>query len=661
MIFIIKINIVKYLSGNLIELKIRMGMQDSKKLLLVSMPFAETSIPSIQLALLEAYLKERNVSIKTKHLYLNTAEIYGLNNYNFLINNPNDSYIVQLSFSKYLFPDHWAKNLEKIRYFYDNIIATNQKYKETLPFENYLEKTDKFFSYAIHPFNWEKFDIIGFTLNYGQILPSLAISKKIKEKFPEKTIVFGGSSTINELGKRVLKTFDWIDFIISGEGEESLFLLTKYNQDYNSIPGLIYRKNNDIVCNKNDTFTDINNLPYPDFQSYFQELSIISDEVQQYNALYGRLPIELSRGCWWNNCTFCNISAYHKKYREKTVDRFVEELNFLSEKYKNLTFQVIGNTLPQRDYKKLCEKIISLGKDYNLFIEARAGQLNNDDYTLLKKAGFCNIQTGIEAFSSNYLKKMNKGVKVIDNIAALKYSKENGIFNNFNLIVNYPNEEHIDFLETIHNIEFIKDYLDPPQISQFVVGYDSPIYKNLEKFNIEKLDYKIIDTLMYPPEILEGNFFFFNQFKRKNEIKENKWNKLVLDWKEGLENREINAVKRKTTIEKLIFYYIDGQSYLKIYDNRNSENVMIYVLNQQERDIILACKNVISYDKLKEKLSNISENELKNMLKIFVEAGIIFEEDDCYLSLPLSYSKIIGNYNKEKTNEQLKKTISQFG
>ena len=628
-------------------------MQESKKTILVSMPFAETSIPSVQLALFDAYLKDRNVNITTKHLYLNAAEIYGLNNYNYLINSPNDSYIAQLAFSKYLFPIHWEKNLEKFRYYYENIITTDKKYKETLPFENYLSLTDKFYSYAIHPSNWEKFDIIGFTLNYGQFLPSLAIAKKIKEKYPKKIIVFGGSTTINELGKRVLNAFDWIDFIVSGEGEEALFLLSNEFENYSTIPGLIYRKNNDIIWNKNDNFIDINTLPYLDFKSYFQDLSIISDEVQQYYALFGRLPIELSRGCWWNNCTFCNISVYNKKYREKTVERFVEELNYLSETYKNLTFQVIGNTLPQNDYRKLCEKIISLGKDFNLYIEARAGQLKSDDYTLLKKAGFCNIQTGIEAFSSNYLKKINKGVKLIDNIAVLKYCKENSIYNNYNLIVNYPNEDHIDFLETIHNIEFIKDYIDPPQISQFVVGYDSPIYKNPDQFNIEKLEYKIIDTIMYPPEVLKNDFFFFNQFKRKKEIKENRWKSLVEDWKTIIENRGHEAVKRKTTIEKHVFYYIDGKTYLKIYDNRNHGNVMIYVLNSQEREIILACENIISLDTLKEKLSHISGNELNNMLKIFVEAGIIFKEEDLLLSLPLSYSKIIGSVTKEKIKDDI--------
>jgi ribosomal peptide maturation radical SAM protein 1 len=637
-----------------------MGMQDNKKILLVSMPFAESSIPSIQLALLKSYLNERNISISTKHLYLNAAEIYGLNNYNYLINSPNDSYIAQLAFSKYLFPSHWEKNLKKIKYYYDNIISTDQHFKKTFSFEKYLEKTDEFFKYAVHPYNWQKSDIIGFTLNYGQFLPSLALSKKIKEKFPEKRIVFGGSTTINELGKKILETFDWIDYIISGEGEEALFLLSTENENYKKIPGLIYRINNEIIWNKNDKFIDINNLPYPDFQSYLQELSIISDEVQQYYALYGRIPIELSRGCWWNKCTFCNISAYNKKYREKTVERFVEELNFLSETYKNLTFQVIGNTLPQRDYRKLCEKIISLEKDFNLYIEARAGQLSSDDYTLLKKAGFLTIQTGIETFSSSYIKKMKKGARVIDNIAALKYSKENGILNNYNIIINYPNEDSNDFLETIQNIQLIKDYLDPPQISKYVVGFNSPIYKNIEKFNIEKLEDKLVDTLMYPPEILDKHFLFFNNFKRKNEIKENKWSKLVSDWKSSIESREINAVKRKTSIEKHIFYFIDGKSYLKIYDNR-FENVMIYVLNKQERDIIIVCENVISYNKLKEKMSNISDGELKNILKIFIEAGILFKEDDFFLTLPLNYDKIVGSFSKGEIKKQTKSKIAHFG
>jgi hypothetical protein len=166
---------------------------------------------------------------------------------------------------------------------------------------------------------------------------------------------------------------------------------------------------------------------------------------------------------------------------------------------------------------------------------------------------------------------------------------------------------------------------------------------------------------MYPQEILDKNFFFFNQFKRKKEIKENKWKDLIYSWKNTIENKELNAVKRKTDVSKHIFYFIDGKDYLKIYDNRMFENVMIFVLNKQERDIIFACEDVISYSKLREKLPKISDSELKNTLKIFVEAGIIFKEDEFYLSLPLNYSKISGNfYKKQVSKKEIKRAISQF-
>jgi len=627
-----------------------------KSVLIVAMPFAETSVPSIQISLIESYLKERNINVSSKHLYLKTADFYTLNNYNYLINSPNDPYISQMIFSKYLYANHWEKNFEKFRYYYEDIIS-NKEFLKKFSFEEYIKKTDIFLNWALKEINWESYDIIGFSLNYGQFLPSLALSKNIKEKYPEKTIVLGGSTTIKELGKNVLKTFDFIDFIVSGEGEEALYLLATDFEKYKQIPGLIYRENKEIIWNRNDNYINLNNLPYPDFQSYYNDLSTASDEIKQYFSLFGKIPIELSRGCWWNRCTFCNIRTYDKNYREKEIKRFVEELNFLSDKYRMLTFQIIANTLPQNDFHDFCKKIIELGKDFDLYIEARAGRLKSSDYTLLKKAGFNHIQTGIETFSTNLIKKMNKGARVIDNIAALKYCKENNISNIYNLIVNYPNEEKIDFEETKRNIQLFKQYIEPPQISKFIVGFGSPIYENFESFNIESFEPKTIDTIMYPPEILKNNFFFFNQFKRKHEIKENNWKNLVISWKDEFEKRKINAVKRKTTLTDLVFYFIDGKTFLKIIDARNLQNVMIYGLNKLERDIFLACIDVISFESLKEKFPDASEEQVKEILNSFEEAGIVFRENNNFLSLPLNYG-IINNKRDIKREDSLIKVLN---
>jgi ribosomal peptide maturation radical SAM protein 1 len=621
--------------------------QNGKNILLVSMPFAVVDIPSIQLALLEAYLKKREINITTKHLYLKATEFYKLPNYNYLINNPNDPYVTQMVFSKYLFPDHWEKNLGKFKEYYDNALNYDDTLKEKISFNKYVEQTDKFYDWVCNQVKWEPYDIIGFTLNYGQFLPSLACSKVIKERYPDKTVVFGGSTTINELGIKVLKTFNWIDLIISGEGEEALFLLASDYDNYKSIPSIIYRKENEVIWNKSEDYIELDNLPTPDFNSFYKELATAPYDVQVFYAAFGRLPIEFSRGCWWNNCTFCNIRAYHKKYREKTVEQFVNELDYLSSKYQMLNFQVIGSTLPQHNYQELCKKIIGLKKSFTLFIEARAGQLNSEDYTLLKSAGFRHIQTGIESFSPHYLKKMNKGASVIDNIAALKYCKENGINNIYNIITDYPNEEKIDFEETKKNIQLFKQYLDPPQTSRLLVGFGSPIYNNCAKFNIDKLEYKNIDKIMYPPEILENNFLFFYTFSRKNPFEGNNWMELVNEWKKEREQRMQKKIKSEKLVDQFIFYYMDGRNFLKIYDKRNGENVLVHILDKLEREVFLSCTDVVSFERLDEKFSNIPEYQLAAMLHTFEKAGIVFQEDSRYLSLPLCYSKVFESSKTE--------------
>lgn len=611
-----------------------------KSILLVSMPFAGVTIPSIQLQILEGYLKFRNIKVKSKHVYLKAAEIYGLENYNFLINPPNDSYNAQLLFTKYLFPDHWSKNKEKNANFFKKRILRNKK----ITLEKYNKLTDDFLSWIVKNLGWENYDIIGFTLNYGQLIPSLAIAKKIKEINPGKKIILGGSRTIDNIGINILKSFKFIDFIISGDGEESLYLLASDFDNYKKIPRLIYRDDKEIIWNKSEEIVDINNASLLDFDSFYSDLNQASEEIQQFFSLYGKLPIEISRGCWWNKCSFCNLNIQHQIYREKNIDNIIKEIIYLSEKYKNLSYQLIGNTLP-KDYKILLEKIKNLNKDFTFFVEARAGHLKSEDYKLLKEAGFTVIQTGIETFSSNYIRKMNKGIRVIDNIASLKYCKENGISNTYNLIINYPNEEKIDFEETIKNTLFFK-YLEPPQISYLIVGYGSPIFKNPGKFNIKKFEYTEIDKILFPEKVLKNGISFFYHFKT-NKIKvKNNWEKLVNNWKNDYKKSQIEGIKKQSRLNKLIFYYLDGGNFIKIYDKRNSKDVKIYELNEIETEIFLACVDVISYEKLSETLPHIPDFQLAAILHSFEKYKIIYRENNFYLSLPLScYNKNLKNSN----------------
>ncbi|MCX6663405.1 MAG: RiPP maturation radical SAM C-methyltransferase [Euryarchaeota archaeon] len=629
-------------------------MHDEKKsVLLVAMPFAGITIPSIQLPVLEGYCRERGIPIASRHLYLKAAELYGLQNYHYLIYPPNDSYTAQMVFSRYVFPEHWKNNEDRFREFFNRHSVQNS-YLPQFSFDEYVHRTDVLYQWILDHVDWRSYDIIGFTLNYGQLLPSLAIAKKIKELVPEKKIVFGGSRTVDTLGMNVLRAFEYVDFIVSGDGEDALFLLASDYENYKSIPRLMYRMGNEVLWNKSDVVVDLNAVPIPSYDQFYQELASTSVDVQQFFQYYGRLPVEISRGCWWNRCTFCNLNIQHQCYREKSVDRIIQEIQFLSERYHMMDFQLIGNTLPKTEYRTLFEKLKHLGRDFSFFVEARAGRLTSDDYTLMKEAGFTMIQTGIESFSRNYLRKMNKGVRVIDNIAVLKFCKENGIKNNYNLMVRYPNEEHVDFNETKKIVQLLKGYLDTPQLCELRVMHGSLIQRHPEQFNIERLEHAPIDLIMYPLEFLEKGFSFVYDFNRKIPSTDHPWESLVEEWKKEREVFELETITRQTTIDRLVFYFVDGGSFIKIYDKRDRQNIRIFVLNELERAMFLACVDVVSLQQLQQMFTNVPEFELIAMLQSFEQNGLVFVEDELFLCLPLRIS--VGELPKIRTECQVNVT-----
>ncbi|PNX46791.1 MAG: hypothetical protein BV459_05720 [Thermoplasmata archaeon M11B2D] len=607
---------------------------NKKSVLLVAMPFAGVTIPSIQLPVLEGYCKKRGILIESCHLYLKAAEIYGLQNYHFLIYPPHDSYTAQMVFSRYVFPEHWRKNEKRFEEYFQKHF-TQPAHEPPFSFDDYVHRTDLFYHWALEHVPWRSFDIIGFTLNYGQLLPSLALAKKIKDIDPEKIIVLGGSRTTDTLGGRILQTFPAIDCIVSGDGEDALFHLATEYENHQTIPQVTYRTQEDIHWNKTDNTLDLNTLPIPSYDQFYKQLACTTADIQQYYHYYGRLPVEISRGCWWNRCTFCNLNIQHHCYREKSINRILEEIQWLSERYRMTEFQLIGNTLPKTGYRTLFEKLKHLGRDFSFFVEARAGQLTSQDYTLMKEAGFTSIQTGIESFSKTYLQKMNKGVRVIDNIAALKFCKENHIQNNYNLLVRYPNEDTADYEETKKTIQLFKAYLDAPQLCELRVMHGSTIQRHPEQFNIKRLKSAVIDQLMYPPEVLKQKISFFYDYTQNKPTTNHPWESLVAEWKKEQETSQREANTKHTMLDQFVFYFVDGGSFIKIYDKRDRQNVRIYVLNKLERQIFLSCIDIISFQELQKRFLNVPEFELIAILQSFEQNGLLYVEDENYLSLPL--------------------------
>ena len=135
----------------------------------------------------------------------------------------------------------------------------------------------------------EKPQVVAFSTYIWNVTKTLEICRIIKEKHNCR-IVLGGPEVAYRQ-KDVLEKYDFIDFVLAGEGEWTFpEFLDNINGDLSLIAGLSYRKNGEIITISEKEYKDT--PPSPFTEEFFQNLN-------------GRISyIETSRGCPYR-CAFC--------------------------------------------------------------------------------------------------------------------------------------------------------------------------------------------------------------------------------------------------------------------------------------------------------------------------------------------------------------------
>jgi hypothetical protein len=128
---------------------------------------------------------------------------------------------------------------------------------------------------------------------------------------------------------------------------------------------------------------------------------------------------------------------------------------------------------------------------------------------------------------------------------------------------------------------------------------------------------------------------FVYHFKQNNKTSDNPWEPLVEEWKKEQETILLEHNNRQTTINHLIFYFVDGGNFIKIYDKRDRQNIKIFILNELERNVFLSCIDIISFKELQRRFLDVPEFKLTAILQSFEQNGLVFTEDNHYLCLPL--------------------------
>lgn len=333
--------------------------------------------------------------------------------------------------------------------------------------------------------NIEGFGLIGFSIfTHLHFAAALMLAMKIKQR-NNSPIVFGGQF-ISLYGHLYPEAFNWIDYMITGDGRIPLLMLIDYLKDYgkplSGVPNLIYRTNENTVTTIK-THYPLEDITIPDFDGLETKLY---RSLQYMNGLV--LPYQISRGCL-GKCSFCSYKSINEKLELKSCNKVINELEIMREKYKSSAFHFCDNAI-NNSYEYLdglCDYFIK--NKLNIHWRAFAKIINLDRNILkkIKDAGGRNLLFGIESGSNRILEMMNKGFTVEQAARTLKEASEAGIKNFVTLITGYPYETQDDINKTLDFIKINKRFISHVSIFSFSIHYGSPVYFHPEEYGVTGL------------------------------------------------------------------------------------------------------------------------------------------------------------------------------
>ncbi len=293
-------------------------------------------------------------------------------------------------------------------------------------------------------------NVIGITCQNFSLASALLLAKNIKAVCEDKYICLGGVG-VHGIAKKLMEMFDFLDFIVIGEGEETTGDLLKAieNESFDTLLGVYFRRENQIVYNGNHPLiNNLDKLPRPDFT--------IIDDVEGYFSLAdnGRkaLNVELARGCS-GGCEFCGcFSFWCGQHRYFDINKMFDHIQQLIDQYEINHIYLSDDNFTSDNVmvERVCNKFRD--RNWELTWDTR-GRVNDMDLDLLRKmkqAGCSEILIGIESSDDFVLKNMNKRIISDQQYQAVINVMEAGIVPILSLILGYEGETESSINNTIH-------------------------------------------------------------------------------------------------------------------------------------------------------------------------------------------------------------------
>jgi len=355
--------------------------------------------------------------------------------------------------------------------------------------------------------------IVGITCFSSEFNSVMRLAKGIKENIDTRIVVGGVHPT--------LKPDDFIyegspvDFVVMGEGEETLTELVRQHRDAGSlkgIRGIAFLENGNMrITGPRELISDLGSLPMPSYDKLDMDFYLrVTKNVIRYLYTSG-VHILASRGCPFL-CTFCaaknlwNTADSKAKVRYKPVRQVVDEIKYLRGRYGLDAFYLADDTFAMNRNRAIefCDELLAGSVNIIWAMETRVNLVTEELLRAVKRAGCIQVEFGVESGSQKALDRMKKGIRVEDTVRAFELCRKYGLRTFANMMINTPLETEEDVRQTIELKKRIRASHTGVNLTAPIIGTD--VYEQFVNPKLTKKEYYLFEDPHLYTKILDPRF-----------------------------------------------------------------------------------------------------------------------------------------------------------
>lgn len=348
-----------------------------------------------------------------------------------------------------------AAVLDPERYSIKVIDAVGEKYWQTYTWRDYGLRGMNFdeILHAIPPDT----RVVGISNLYTfAFMVASEIARRIKERYPDMIIVFGGAHPT--VLTRQTMARPQVDFVVLSEGEYSfreLLAAIEKGGGWEEIDGLAYRKDGEVIINPKTQFVkDLDQIPFPrrdllPMQNYFE-----AKEPHGSANRWKWTTMLATRGCPYQ-CTFCNTpQIWQRRWRSRSPKDVVDEIVELNREYgiEEIHFEDESLTTNPNWVLRFGAELKRRNQDiiWQTSNGVRAESINEETLDFMISSGCTQVTIAAESGSPKILDEVMKKRLDLDAVKkAAKLASKKPVFIACYFMLGLPDERVSDVFKSI--------------------------------------------------------------------------------------------------------------------------------------------------------------------------------------------------------------------